>query len=113
MGHGHVIPNPDGSLARCGGPGLCAECSAERCRQEAIIRFNDRVAPRPEMTAINKENKMKAKNNNLTKLELSEKEYCDTLRLMYQLGRYEGKREAKSKVKSKVNNGKTRKKTRG
>lgn len=29
MGHGHVNPNADGSKARCGGPGLCRECSAE------------------------------------------------------------------------------------
>lgn len=28
-GHGHVTPNPDGSRARCGGPGICVECSAE------------------------------------------------------------------------------------
>lgn len=28
-GHGHVVPNPDGSRARCGGPGICAECSKE------------------------------------------------------------------------------------
>lgn len=28
-GHGHVTPNPDGSLARCGGPGICPECSRE------------------------------------------------------------------------------------
>jgi hypothetical protein len=26
-GHGHVWPRPDGMKARCGGPGLCAECS--------------------------------------------------------------------------------------
>lgn len=28
-GHGHVTPNPDGTKARCGGPGLCPECSRE------------------------------------------------------------------------------------
>jgi hypothetical protein len=28
-GHGWVTPNPDGSKARCGGPGLCPACSAE------------------------------------------------------------------------------------
>ncbi|MGH3203865.1 MAG: hypothetical protein ACRDP5_17700 [Streptosporangiaceae bacterium] len=28
-GHGHVTPNPDGTKARCGGPGLCSECSQE------------------------------------------------------------------------------------
>lgn len=29
MKHGHVTPNPDGSRARCGGPGTCMECSLE------------------------------------------------------------------------------------
>jgi hypothetical protein len=29
MGHGHVNPNPDGAKARCGGPGICADCSQE------------------------------------------------------------------------------------
>ena len=29
MGHGHVIANPDGSLARCGGPAICQQCSIE------------------------------------------------------------------------------------
>lgn len=27
--HGHVTPNPDGSFARCGGPGLCQTCKDE------------------------------------------------------------------------------------
>lgn len=27
--HGHVKPNPDGSKTRCGGPGLCPQCSQE------------------------------------------------------------------------------------
>lgn len=29
MGHGHVIPNPDGTLARCGGLAICSVCKAE------------------------------------------------------------------------------------
>ena len=29
MNHGHVIPNEDGSRTRCGGPGICSECSQE------------------------------------------------------------------------------------
>jgi hypothetical protein len=29
-GHGHVTPRPDGARARCGGPGLCPECSREQ-----------------------------------------------------------------------------------
>lgn len=29
MKHGHVTPNLDGTVARCGGPGICGECSVE------------------------------------------------------------------------------------
>ncbi len=28
-GHGHVWPRPDGAKARCGGPGICSECSRD------------------------------------------------------------------------------------
>jgi hypothetical protein len=28
-GHGHVHPRPDGAKARCGGPGICPQCSQE------------------------------------------------------------------------------------
>lgn len=35
VGHGHVIPRPDGVRARCGGPGLCRECSRALARQRA------------------------------------------------------------------------------
>lgn len=28
-GHGWVVPNPDGTKARCGGPGVCPACSVE------------------------------------------------------------------------------------
>lgn len=35
MTHGHVKPNPDGSKARCGGPGICPECSIELAEQTA------------------------------------------------------------------------------
>jgi len=35
VGHGHVIPRPDGVRARCGGPGLCRECSRDLARQRA------------------------------------------------------------------------------
>lgn len=34
LGHGHVKPRPDGMRARCGGPGLCAECSREKAQLE-------------------------------------------------------------------------------
>ncbi len=29
-GHGHAWPRPDGVRARCGGPGLCRECSHDQ-----------------------------------------------------------------------------------
>lgn len=29
MSHGHVVPNPDGSKVRCGGPGICNVCNKE------------------------------------------------------------------------------------
>lgn len=27
--HGHVVPNPNGLVARCGGPALCSHCRLE------------------------------------------------------------------------------------
>lgn len=38
MGHGHVIPNKDGSVARCGGPAICSECAREQAAENARIR---------------------------------------------------------------------------
>lgn len=34
-GHGHVFARHDGVKARCGGPGMCAECRAEQQAKEA------------------------------------------------------------------------------
>lgn len=34
-GHGHVYPRDDGVLARCGGPGICAKCSADQARKDS------------------------------------------------------------------------------
>jgi hypothetical protein len=47
-GHGHVIPNPDGSRARCGGPGLCGDCTSELV---AMNRARD-GQPSPSPSAI-------------------------------------------------------------
>lgn len=30
VGHGHVFPRADGHRMRCGGPGLCHECSRDK-----------------------------------------------------------------------------------
>ena len=35
-GHGYVSPREDGMLARCGGPGICDECSFEKAIKDAI-----------------------------------------------------------------------------
>jgi len=45
-GHGWVVPNPDGSLAKCGGPLVCAECASEKAQYNASrIRVADMIAP--------------------------------------------------------------------
>lgn len=45
MGHGWVYPNKHGSKARCGGPGLCGTCSAEKIQKDAedAKRWDDAV----------------------------------------------------------------------
>lgn len=35
LGHGHVKPRPDGVVARCGGPLICAECALELAHKNA------------------------------------------------------------------------------
>lgn len=45
-GHGHVIPNPSGLKARCGGPGLCPECAAELKELEASRPTEDELVER-------------------------------------------------------------------
>jgi hypothetical protein len=36
-GHGHVYPNPDGSLARCGGPLICSKCALDLARKQGAV----------------------------------------------------------------------------
>lgn len=43
-GHGWVIPNPNGAVARCGGPGLCGQCAIEK-RALEIWRLRQSAAP--------------------------------------------------------------------
>lgn len=48
-GHGHVIPNVDGSKARCGGPAICSVCALEYARmhlKEEAHEFPDRLTVR-------------------------------------------------------------------
>lgn len=37
VGHGHVLPRADGVKMRCGGPGLCSECTADAYRARAAL----------------------------------------------------------------------------
>lgn len=41
--HGHVTPNEDGSLARCGGPGICSECSQELAEKNKISDHDQKL----------------------------------------------------------------------
>lgn len=50
-GHGHVFKRPDGVKARCGGPGVCAECSTDLARAEAAAQREQQ--PRPVLTNTN------------------------------------------------------------
>lgn len=51
-GHGHVVPNADGSRAQCGSPGICTVCSFEAtlhrpkcaCGGELIAKYNECAA---------------------------------------------------------------------
>lgn len=43
IGHGHVFPRPDGMKMRCGGPGLCTECSKDLARKQAPLPTNTRL----------------------------------------------------------------------
>lgn len=42
-GHGHIHPRPDGVMTRCGGPGICNECSIESLvveRDKALLSLD-------------------------------------------------------------------------
>jgi hypothetical protein len=43
LGHGHVIPRPDGVKARCGGPAFCQVCQREKAAQPAPVPATERV----------------------------------------------------------------------
>lgn len=41
-GHGHVNKRDDGQIARCGGPGLCTECSLDQVQKDkTTIQMNN------------------------------------------------------------------------
>ena len=43
-GHGHVTPNANGTMARCGGPAICSVCA----REMAVQEIRDAGEPDPE-----------------------------------------------------------------
>ena len=54
MGHGHVIPNPDGSKVRCGGPMLCSVCKLElgQKKNNALLAATKSGVPLPSIGRI-------------------------------------------------------------
>ena len=42
-GHGHVVPNPDGSKAGCGGPFICPDCA----REKATMSIDETQSQKP------------------------------------------------------------------
>lgn len=50
MGHGHVVPNKDGSRARCGGPTICSVCALELQRPRKKVHIDsDKCWCQPEL----------------------------------------------------------------
>ena len=45
-GHGWVTPNPDGTKARCGGPGLCGQCAQEKAQKDGLTEQRKQTCPR-------------------------------------------------------------------
>lgn len=43
-GHGHVWERPDGVKTRCGGPGICPECSADQVDRDRAAKVAPEVA---------------------------------------------------------------------
>lgn len=46
IGHGHVFARADGVRARCGGPGIYAECSRDLARHRAGLSRESEPKPR-------------------------------------------------------------------
>lgn len=44
FGHGHVFPRKDGAKARCGGAGICDQCSRDSARKNASEQIPGRLA---------------------------------------------------------------------
>lgn len=50
MGHGHVTPNADGSLVRCGGPAICSVCALEQAQAIASVKPTNHYIERADVT---------------------------------------------------------------
>jgi len=35
--HGHVFPDEDGMVTRCGGPMICQQCAREKAQSDAML----------------------------------------------------------------------------
>lgn len=51
-GHGHVWARPDGMKARCGGPGICRECSRDLARFEKRLLAQEASPPAGETSDL-------------------------------------------------------------
>ncbi|EPF6737993.1 hypothetical protein NR640_006635 [Pseudomonas aeruginosa] len=61
VGHGHVLPRADGVKMRCGGPGLCSECTADAYRARAALAQPSPAHPAPVEQAGGDERDFQAK----------------------------------------------------
>ena len=65
-GHGHVYPNADGSVARCGGPHICAACARD---------YIQKYGKRPEVPMVKKQDPI----NESDKVRFSVDQHGDTV----------------------------------
>lgn len=69
MSHGHVVPNLNGILSRCGGPSVCSVCAQEfmnatlEQQQDYLNRQNEKFREFYKEKANETENKKQKQNN--------------------------------------------------
>jgi hypothetical protein len=52
-GHGHIVPNPNGEVARCGGPAFCVTCAREGLAELEAGRLSTEWVKRFALWALN------------------------------------------------------------